>query len=160
MTQPISTEGLIDFVQNFTMRRIHRFLNARTEDLFDKQGVKVDPSRSKASPKPKIVSRGRQVSLRDVDSHSFSEEVLNSTKVILSSLFFSLIILSNPIFPIFSPFSCSSIRHSVPCVRCLPRLCSWPPTCSTVCRTTWTLSESMVIEMICPGTTRSISIQL
>lgn len=90
MTEPISTVGLIDFVHNFTTRKINRFLNARVGDLFDKRGANANlmgrPSSTKSltSTKTKPLSRGRSVHLRDVDSHSFSEVVLTSNKVIIS----------------------------------------------------------------------------
>lgn len=92
MTEPVSTVGLIDFVHNFTNRKMSRFLNARQEDLFERRaddgGATSDgaPSKGKFSASPETTSRGRIVSLRDIDSHSFGDEVLNSNKVEFSNI--------------------------------------------------------------------------
>lgn len=128
MSEPLSTVGLIDFVQNYTTRRMNRFLNARIDDLFDKPRKNASQSSSDSSSvkskpivKTKTVSRGQTVELRDVDSHSFSEIVLSSNKVneelCLCVFYFHSILF------IFRLFSYSSIRRNAQCARCWPRPC-------------------------------------
>lgn len=84
MDDPVTTSSLVDFVHNFTNRKLPRFLNARISDLFDTRvntsPLGVRPSKVKRQMADPGIS-GRSISLRDMDSHTFSETILNANKV-------------------------------------------------------------------------------